>query len=130
MLDRQWTVFEGRQNTHRGAEGEVRVTLGRSGVFYLNRKAYEVLGGAKAVEMLFDGNKRIVGLRPVDPAQRNAFVIKAHSRNNYRIQAAPFCRHLKLNAESTLLFDAAELTTEGILELPMDKTVSVGRGSR
>ena len=58
-----WTVFEGRQYG-RLASCEPRVTLDRRGVIYLNRVAYEALGTPGAVEMLFNHNGRILGLKP------------------------------------------------------------------
>jgi len=107
------------------------VTLNHRYVFYLNKVAYEVLDMPAAVEMKFDGNLRIIGLKPTDPRKRNAFLVKQHTLGRYKkIHASAFCKQFRLRIEGTNLFDAAELTDEGILELPMDSMVTVGRGAR
>jgi hypothetical protein len=109
----------------------MRVTLGHHHVFYLNNVAYEALGRPNAVELRYDGNRRIIGMRPIDPRRRNAFHVKLHCGGNYRkVHAASFCRHFRLRVDGTSLFDDADLTDEGILELPMDSMITVGRGAR
>jgi hypothetical protein len=130
MINRQWTTFEGRAYGRSHSE-QIRVTLNERGVFYLNKPAFEVMGGPAAVEMKYDGNRRIIGLKPVDPRRKNAFLLKQHSVGNYRkVNAAVFCKHFRLRIEGTNLFDGAEFTFDGILELPLDSMITVGRGAR
>ena len=130
MINRHWSIFEGRAYG-RSRSDELRVTLGQRHVFYLNKAAYEVLGRPTAVELRYDGNRRIIGMRRCDPRVRNAFTVKPHSTGNYRkIHAAAFCRHYRLRIEGTNLFDAADFTHEGILELPMSSMITIGRGAR
>lgn len=126
----QWETFEGRQYQHR-ARREPRVTLGRKGTFYLNGDAFEVLGEPGAVELLYDGNRRIIGLKPTDPRKLNAFVIKHHGTGRYkRISAAAFCQHYRLRLDGTYLFDGVDLDHDGVLLLDMAKMITVGRGAR
>ena len=78
-MNKQWETFEGRQY-RTTARKEPRVTLGAKGTFYLNGIAYAAMGEPAAVEMLFDGNRRVIGLKPTDPTKRNAFAIKHHGK--------------------------------------------------
>ena len=130
MTNRHWSRFEGRAYGRARSE-ELRVTLGERHVFYLNKVAYDALGQPAAVELRYDGNRRIIGIKPHDPRRKNAFLVKQHTTGNYRkIHAAAFCRHYRLGIEGTNLFDGAELTNEGILELPMSSMITIGRGAR
>lgn len=130
MNKRDWTTFEGRAYG-RSRSDEIRVTLSDRAVFYLNKSAYDVLGRPAAVELKLDGNRRIIGMKPADARRRNAFLLKSHCNGTYRkINAAAFCKHFRLRLDGTNLFDAADLSPDGILELPMDSMILVGRGAR
>ncbi len=106
----------------------MRVTLGRN-TFYLNGKAFEALGSPAAVEMAFEGNERMIGLRPVDPGQRNAFRLRQHGKTgNYkRIPASAFCRHIRLDTRRTVLFDQPEIDNDGAMMLDLNATIRVGK---
>lgn len=127
----QWEVFEGKQY-QRTSRNEPRVTLGAKGTFYLNGAAYDELERPPAVEFLYEGNARVIGLRPVDPQKHNAFVIKHHGKGgNYkRISAASFCSHHRLKFKRTLLFENAEVDHEGVMHLDLNKSIEVSRGAR
>ncbi|QQS32250.1 MAG: hypothetical protein IPM50_11290 [Acidobacteriota bacterium] len=130
MINRDWTTFEGRAYGRARSE-EVRVTLSERSVFYLNRAAFTALGEPAAVELRYDGIRRIIGMKPTDARLRNAFPVKQHCGGNYRkINASAFCHHFRLRVDGTNLFDRADLTSDGILELPMDSMINVGRGAR
>jgi hypothetical protein len=123
-----WEVFRGRQNRVERRK-EPRVTLGK-GAFYLNDKAFEVLERPAAVEMLYDGNRRIIGLRPIDPRKDNAFLLKEHRSNYKRIAAASFCTNYRLKYDRTLLFEGVDLNDDGVMMLDLGKTIEIGRGAR
>jgi hypothetical protein len=124
-------VFEGRQYRNGMQKKELRVTVGGTGVFYINRIGYNALGMPSAVELLYDADRRIVGLRATDPRKRNAFKLMPHGGKNYwRVSAASFCQHYGYRFERTMLIDKAELSDDGVLELPMDSAIAVARGAR
>ena len=128
-MEPKWETFIGRPYGQRAAAGP-RVTLGLKGVFYLNRRAFELVGEPKAVEMLFDGGQRLIGMRPSDPKKPNAFPIRLHSGGNYRrINAAAFCRHFRIRTEKTVLFERFQLV-RGVLTLDMEQTTVVSKGAR
>ncbi len=130
-MKRNWDTFEGRQYST-SARKELRVTLGQKGTFYLNGIAFEVLGSPPAVEMLYDSNGRVIGLKPTDGRKRNAFVIKHHGKSgNYkRISAAAFCTHFRIRTQETVLFEGVDLDNDGVMLLDLSKTIYVGRGAR
>lgn len=126
-MKRQWEVFTGKASG-RAVESEVRVTLGRN-TFYLNGKAFEALGSPGAVEMMFEGDERVIGLRPVDPGRRNAFRVRQHGNTgNYkRIPASVFCRHFRLDTRRTVLFDQPDIDNDGVMLLDLNSTIKVGK---
>lgn len=126
-MKRQWEIFTGKASA-RADESEMRVTLGRN-TFYLNGKAFEALGSPAAVEMSFEGNERIIGMRPIDPTKRNAFRLRQHGKTgNYkRIPVSAFCRHIRLDTRETRLFDQPEIDNDGAMMLDLKSTIGVGK---
>ena len=107
------------------------MTLGAKGTFYLNGIAFDALDRPAAVEMLFEGNHRLIGLKPTDPKKHNAFAVKHHGRGgNYRrISAAAFCSHFRLKFQRTLLFEHVDLDNDGVMVLDLGKVVEVSKGA-
>ncbi|MBK9214998.1 MAG: hypothetical protein IPM59_05275 [Chloracidobacterium sp.] len=128
-MEPKWELFQGRPYGRKSNAGP-RVTLGQKGVFYLNRRAFELIGEPKAVEMLFDGGQRLIGVRPSDPKKPNAFPVRLHSGGNYRqINAAAFCHHYRIRTEKTVLFERFAVV-RGVLTLDMEQTTVVSKGAR
>lgn len=55
------------------------VTIQRKGIISINRAAYSLLGSPKAVELLYDKERRIVGLRAADDSVPHAYEVRAQS---------------------------------------------------
>jgi hypothetical protein len=53
------------------------VTIQKRGTISLNRSAYEMVGSPAAVELLYDADSRIVGLRECDPRDRDAVRVRS-----------------------------------------------------
>jgi len=99
-------------------------------VIYLNGRAYEALGCPGSVELIFDGNRRIIGVKPTDRRHSNAFPVVHHPYNYYRISAAAFCQHFRIKPRATMLFQNVDLDPEGVMTLDLMNTVTVTRGAR
>lgn len=59
-----------------GPTTEPALTIMKRGVALLNKSAYLALGQPEAVKLLFDRKRRVIGLRPVQPDERNAYRIR------------------------------------------------------
>lgn len=55
------------------------VTIQRKGIISINRAAYALLGSPKAVELLYDKDRRIVGLRASDDSIPHAYEVRPQS---------------------------------------------------
>jgi len=129
-MNDEWEKFTGRQFGRKARE-DVRVTLGKKGNIYLNGKAYDALGRPAAVELLFKGNSRIIGLKPTDIRRSNAFTVRNHTAGNYkRISAAAFCQHFRIRPTATMLFQDVDIDNSGVMHLDLTNTITVTRGAR
>lgn len=74
---------------------EPQVTIQRHGTLSLNMSAYVALGSPDAVELLYDAEERIVGLRPVDPRADHAYMVRpstSQTSRRFAISAMAFTR--------------------------------------
>lgn len=67
-----------RQRSKPGSGPEV--TIQRRGTFSLNAQAYEGLGEPEAVELLYDREDRLIGVRKVSPDTRHAYAVRPLNR--------------------------------------------------
>ena len=130
IVNQNWTVFEGEPFKY-NKRSEPRITLGVRNTFYMNLIAWETMGAPGAVELLYDGNRRKIGMRPVDPRRKNAFKVAHHANGTFRrISAAAFCQHFRIAVEGTILFSNPEFSPDGLLTLDLTTTTKVSRGAR
>ena len=73
------------------------VTIQRRGMFSISREAYALVGEPPAVELLWDPDRRIIGIRATDQSNANAHLVHAQSpkRDNgpLIVTATKFARH-------------------------------------
>ena len=131
VMRTKWESFGGKQYRHT-ASVEPRVTLGVKGVFYMNGKAFEVLGSPRAVELFIDPNGRMIGMREVCHTRKNAFEVKMHgTAGSYRrISASAFLHHFRIKPRGTLLFSDVDLDIDGMMVLDLNSALNISRGAR
>ena len=124
-----WTVFEGMQNSRRSQR--VRVTLNKQRTMVLNQIAYKEMGEPKAVELMFDAGRKLIGVKRCDQGKKNAFHIR-HSKQGRHVSIAlgAFLTHFEIKPTRTILFEDPKLDADGLLTLDLTKTTAVTRGSR
>jgi hypothetical protein len=102
----------------------MRVSLHKKGNFSLNKAAFEALGNPKAVTLLFDKEKKVVGLRPVNPEVRHAYSVRTQNNSkSHLIGAISFCKYYDIDASKTRVFEP-ELV-EGDLVFELEKAIDV-----
>jgi hypothetical protein len=124
-----FTEYTGRPN--RTSAELPRVTLNDRGQISLNRYAFRELGEPSAVKLYFDGNNRVIGLRPADVRHSNSFPIRPKNQHRTRrILASPFCRHFGILVTGSILFTDVEVDTRTkLMRLDLRTAVKVTRGS-
>ena len=81
-----------------------QVTIQRRGMFSLNRSAFLALGSPGAVELLYDKDDRIVGLRPVEASARHAYHVRQSTRSSsgpFVVSAMAFTKFYDINTSLT-----------------------------
>lgn len=101
------------------------ITLHKRGTISLNRSAYLALDSADAVELLYDRERSIVGLRPIDARAENSYHVRSTSRSSdgpWVISAMAFTRFYEIDISVSLRWPAyledgilcADISGEGI----------------
>lgn len=62
-------------------KADPHVTLHKRGTISLNRSAYVALDSPDAVELLYDRERRIIGLRTIDAKAENSYHVRSTARS-------------------------------------------------
>ena len=85
------------------------VTIQKRGAFSLNRSAYEALGAPDAVELLYDRDERIIGLRAAPATDADASHVRASSRSAsgpWMVSAMAFTKFYDIDTSVTRRHEA------------------------
>lgn len=88
-------TFETFEKQRQPPTTEPAVTLQKKGSFALNASAFDVLGKPEAVELLYDRDERLIGLRPALSENPNSYPVrpvKPGSRS-YIVAGTAFAKH-------------------------------------
>lgn len=113
------------------------VTLQRRGVMSFNPAAYEALGSPEAVELLYNATRKIIAVRPVNPADVSHAVIfrgvggKAAAKRSTGamiLAAIAFCQAYSIDTTESVRRDVE--VTDGILFIDLSDPGVIVRGNR
>jgi len=125
-LDREFERFHGGPNEP--ASKRLHVTISPAKLILLNRNAYNLIGKPEAVYLNFSRVRDCIAIEPASPRVSDSFpVIK--NPHNWRINAAPFCRHFGIDIDTQLKFIRPDLEGNALV-LNLKDTVSVGGRKR
>ena len=125
VLDRKWEKFRGGPATAGGGSPEMRVTINRKGLIYMNRTAYQAFGSPKAVALYYNREDDAIALEPAYPRFDENFQL-VKKQTGWAIHASPFCRHNAIQIPTTERFIRPDITNEGQMILDLRQTVTVG----
>lgn len=80
-----------------------QVTIQKRGTITLNAAAYAALGSPEAVELLYDSDERVVGLRPVSAKVEHAAFVRPSTKSGtgpYVISAMAFIKFYKIETST------------------------------
>ena len=78
MLPMAFETFKRQRLT---PSGEPLITIQKKGIFSLNRAAYDALGTPDAVELLYDRESRLIGMRKVSKSVAHAYTVRAFGKS-------------------------------------------------
>lgn len=101
------------------------VTIQKRGTLSLNRSAYVALESPDAVELLYDRDERVIGLRPVPASDKDASHVRASApsdRGPWVVSAMAFTKFYDIDTSTTMRWEAylddgvlcVDLRTEGV----------------
>jgi len=121
-LDRDFERFLG--GAGEPASKRVHITISPQNLILLNRNAFELFGKPEAVRLSYSRQRDTIAIEPTSPRLNDAFPVIANN-HNWRINAAPFCRHFGIKIDTQMKFLAPEIKRDAIL-LKLTETISVG----
>lgn len=77
------------------------ITIQKRGTLSLNAAAYGALDSPEAIELLYDRDERLVGLRKIDPSAAHAYVVRPLGRggSNWLISGRSFTGYYGIPTE-------------------------------
>lgn len=125
-MDREFERFHGGPNE--AASKRIHVTISPAKLILLNRNVYHLLGKPAAVYLNYSRTRDIIAIEPASPRLPESFPVIAN-HTNWRINAAPFCRHFGIDIDAQLKFVRPDIVGNA-LHLKLSETVSVGGRKR
>ncbi len=100
-MDANWKEFE----IGPAKKGKMHVTLCRKGNIMIGAAAFDRFGRPDAVILMYDEEKKLIGLRPAHPKTPNAFPTHGSKNGRHRVvRANRFYRHHELFVERMMAF--------------------------
>lgn len=122
-LDRRWEKFRGGP-IFRGVP-QVRVTINRRGLIYMNERTYKLLSSPQAVALYYCRELDSIALMPANLRNGESFPV-VKKQVGWGIHASTFCRHYDIHVKDTEQFLRVDINKSGTMTLPLRETVSVG----
>lgn len=92
--------FEVFQKTSAPLAKVPNVTLQKTGILSINRAAMALIGTPPQVELLWDSARQVIGLRPTDPENPNAYPARPQNAKEGKgpilVAAATFAQYYKI----------------------------------
>lgn len=85
------------------------LTIQRRGTISLNESAYQALGSPVSVELLFNPEEQVVGLRSVAPGSENAYPVRSANASGggpFLVSAVSFLRHFDISQNQSFRWSA------------------------
>lgn len=85
------------------------VTIQKRGMMSFNKAAHVALGSPKAVELLFDKTRKIIGIRPVDPEVDHAYPVRSQTNKDdgpYMVSGAAFTKYYGIATDEARRWNA------------------------
>jgi len=125
-MDKDFERYIGGPNV--ALSQRLHVTISPQKLILLNRNMYVILGCPAAVYLNYSRERSIIAIQKASIRVPESFPV-VKNVCNWRINAAPFCRHFRIEIDTTLKFIHPELIDE-TLYLKLNETVSVGGRKR
>lgn len=121
-MDREFERFRGGANE--AMSKRLHVTISPANLILINRNVYELFGKPAAVYLNYSRSRDIIAIEHASPRSPECFPVVKNPMN-WRINAAPFCRHFGIKIDTTVKFTCPEIVGNA-LHLKLGETTIVG----
>jgi hypothetical protein len=98
--------FEIYQRQRTPASQEPTVTVQKRGTFSMNAAAYAALGAPEALELLFDREANVLGLRGVDASVPHAYPLRAIGKSTWVFSGKAFAQYYGIDVAKSRRYKA------------------------
>jgi hypothetical protein len=122
-----WIKFTGgpfepyKERTH--------VSLSDKGKTLMNRRAHELIGKPKRIQLYFKPDSGLIGISPAHERLATAFPVRVYNGSAVA-HCSTFVRHFGISLTGTHKFVGVDLSSEGYLRLNLANTIQVGGHKR
>lgn len=104
-------------------------SINPDGDIVISRYTHEKLGGPEAYVLLFDRERRVIGMRPAVPAvEKNAYPARPRGRHGgRRIRGYRLCREFGIVVDRTVRFHRCQIDNSGVLILDLLDARAIGK---
>lgn len=105
------------------------VTIQKKGIFALNHAAFSALGDPKAVRLLYDREKKLIGFRPAEISDEHAYPVRNNSKGtSHLVSGMLFTAHYGIDTGVARRWEAK--AGDGILTIDLKKPGTEVTGNR
>jgi hypothetical protein len=105
------------------------VAIHQRGIFAMNQLAFEALGEPVAVELLFDRNNQVIGLKAAERDDPDSYVVRHHTKYSHQVEGRSFLSYYGIPKEATGRRYKAELI-DRILEVDLKQDPEEALGTK
>ncbi len=89
------------------------------GIFALNELAYAALNRPEALELFYDRNEKIIGLKRASRDSPDSYAVRHNTKHSYQVEGRSFVKFYELPAEAAGRRYKAEMVDDGILAIDL-----------
>jgi hypothetical protein len=110
---------------------EPAITIQKRGTFSLNAPAYEALDAPEFLELLYDREERLIGLRKADMKASHAYIVQAASGgNNYVVSGKAFLAYYEISFGTAMRWVAQQQDDMLVIDLKQPGAEVTGNRTR
>jgi hypothetical protein len=104
------------------------VTVQAKGPLALNKAAFELLGEAQTVELLYDRAEQLIGIHPVDPSEPHAYPVRPQGSGShtYLIAGQAFTGYYGIDTSVARRYKVRRQDDMLVIDLKEDAPIATG----
>jgi hypothetical protein len=125
-------AFETFKKNRMPAKGEPAITIQRRGALSLNTAAFEAIGSPDYIELLYDRDERLIGIKGSDEDTPHAYMVRGTGKNEATrvVSGKAFLTYYDIPRDVARRWIAEERDDMLVIDLKQPGTEVTGHSSR